>query len=183
LFDSENNFGASGFFQLSECITRLTKLQSLELTQTMHSSIESATTPVGGCLELVRSAHGMTQLKRLNLRGNDINVNSRKVIMELERVKEGTMQVVLSPCLVYVDKPVQCSEQDMENYLGAGCCVYCYGYDPAYSERKLCASSLVPIVVSKDVRILGKGEIDFFYLNLISTVLGECYCPAGSKGY
>jgi hypothetical protein len=139
--------------------------------------------PVGGCLDFVRSAHSMTQLSRLNLRGNDINVNSRKVIMDLERVKEGTLQVLLSPCLVFIMKSVQCSDQDMNNYLDAGCCVYHQRYDPVISDKKLCASSLVPVVQSRNVRIIGKKEIDFFNLNLISALIGDCYCPAGSKGY
>ncbi len=180
---SGNSFGTAGFCQLSKCITCMTNLKTLELTQEIHIPNKTFMAPVGGCLGLVLRAHEMPQLTRLNLRGNDINVKTRKVIMELPRVREGTLQVMLSPCLVFIDKNVRFSTQDIRDYLDAGCCVYRHGYDPVFPEVKLCASSLVPVVEGQDVHIVGKGDVDFFDLNLMSTVIGECYCPAGSKGY
>jgi hypothetical protein len=158
-------------------------LKSLELTQDIHNTKESGTAPVGGILGLVLSAENMPQLTRLNLRGNDINVNSRKVIMDLPRVKAGELRIMLSPCLVFVSRFVRFSLQDIKNYLDAGCCVYRHGYEPVYPEEKLYASGLIPVLESQSVRVIGKGEVEFFGLNTTSAVMGDCHCPAGSKGY
>jgi hypothetical protein len=158
-------------------------LKSLELTQEIRYTKESGTAPVGGILRLVLSAHKMPQLTRLNLRGNDINVNSRKVIMELPRVRAGELRIMLSPCLVFVSQFVRFSLLDIKNYLDAGCCVYRHGFHPVNHEEKLCASGLIPVLGSQSVRIVGKGEMEFFGQILTSTVMGDCHCPAGSKGY
>ncbi len=180
---SGNNFGYSGLCHLSECLPYMALLKSLELTQEIHHTKESGTAPVGGFLRLVLSAQTMTQLTRLNLRGNNINVNSRKVIMDLPRVKAGELRIMLSPCLVFVSPFVRFSLQDIKNYLDAGCCVYRHGYHPFYPEVKLCASGLIPVLESQSVRIVGRGEMEFFGLKTTSTVMGDCHCPAGSKGY
>ncbi len=159
------------------------QLQTLELANQIHHTIDSVPEPVGGFIDVVLSTQNMPQLTRLNLRGNDINVTSRRIIMDQPRVKNGTMHLLLSPCLVFLRPNVRFSCQDIKDYIDSGCCVYLAGHDPAYPEEKWCASGLVPVLGEKSVRIQGKGKLDFFGLNSTSTVLGECYCPAGSKGY
>jgi hypothetical protein len=124
----------------------------------------------------------MTILTRLNLRGNNVNINSRKAMMELSRVKAGTLQVLLSPCLVFVSRSVCFTAKNFKSYLDAGCCVYRHGYYPVYPELKY-YPGLVPVQGGEDVRILGKGTTQFLGIGTTSTVVGECYCPAGSKGY
>ena len=124
----------------------------------------------------------MTRLSRLSLLGHDVNVNSRKVIMELPRVKEGKLQIMLSPCLVFVGQSVSFDTEDIETYLNAGCCVYHQGFDPVYPPVKI-SPGLVPMLGKEGVRIIGKGKAQFIGLNMISTVVGNCFCPAGKKGY
>jgi hypothetical protein len=165
-------------------LTQLTNLQTLELTQKIHTTSESATAPVpvGGFHQLVHSAQGMTALGRLNLLGNNINISSRKAIMKLSRVQEGTLQIMLSPCLVFVGRSVRFSLETIQNYLDAGCCVYREGYPPVYAEAKY-SPGLESIKGKGNVRIMGTGTTQFYGLDVTSHVLGECYCPAGCKGY
>ena len=182
---SENNgIECDGLSLLAESMTKLTNLKTLELTRKIRNVGESATSSVHFCgyRGLVQSSERMTQLTRLNLLGNSINVNSRKFIMDQSRVKEGTLQIMLSPCLVFVGQSVSFNTKDIEAYLNAGCCVYRSGYNPIYAPQKI-SPGLVSVLGNEGVRIIGKQNAQFFGPDRTSTILGDCYCPAGKKGY
>jgi hypothetical protein len=164
-------------------LTQLKNLKTLEFTGKIHTTSKSATpVPIGGYHGLVHSAHCMTALARLNLHGHDININSRKSIMKLPRVKEGMLQIMLPPCLVFVGRSVRFAPESIQNYLDAGCCVYHEGYPPVYPEVKY-PPGLVSVTGKQGVLIIGKGTAQFNGLDITSHILGECFCPAGCKGY
>ncbi len=102
--------------------------------------------------------------------------------MKISRVQEGTLQIMLSPCLVFVGRSVRFSLENIQNYLDAGCCVYREGYHPLYAEVKY-SPGLESIVGQGNVRVIGTGMTQFHGLDVTSHVLGHCYCPAGCKGY
>ena len=102
--------------------------------------------------------------------------------MKLPRVKEGILQIMVSPCLVFVSRSVRFAPESIQNYLDAGCCVYREGYHPVYPEVKY-PPGLVSVTGKEGVRIMGQGTAQFNGLDITSHILGECFCPVGCKGY
>lgn len=80
---------------LAQCLSGLTKLQNLELESMSRDSQSGASTGMNGCYALAQEAAKLDSLLRLNLKYNEIHVETKKRIMSLERVKSGKLQVLL----------------------------------------------------------------------------------------
>ena len=176
---SGNCFGFDGGSLLAECLPNLELLENLELESTALSELGPDTIPsfgMRGCYTLVKAAEKMSKLVRINLMFTPINPDTKKAIMDLQKVKSGELQVLLDADL----RPSSLG-QGLNAFNTSAC--YRFGVGDNNPVRSSAAQLVRGDINRGSAHFHGISEIHFVSGSGIRILRGECFCPTMAKGY
>jgi hypothetical protein len=187
---------------LARCLSGLTSLQNIEL-ESINMDVQSgSSTGMNGCYALAQEAAKLNSMRRLNLRNNNIYVQTKEEIMSLDGVKSGKMQVLLDAeeiAPVYYNQGLKFrifrgdSDVNYSNHVNTAACFS--GKGPQSSDTSPERSNAAQLVCGDITRgsVIIQGTSQVHFVDLISNealktkpgriVRAECFCQAGHKGY